>query len=100
MFKKFPDDPELETMDPIMRAWMFHNWIEDFYDDHKLLENQGYLIGSFTNPEAVRKALGHDTETHVSDDKEYETLLKNIRNQSLEENKNLKKRKRKLKLKR
>lgn len=87
-------------MDPIMRAWMFHNWVEDFYDEHKMLENQGYLIGSFINPELVRKVLGHDAETFTSDDEEFENLSKRIREQGLADNKNLKKRKRKLKLKR
>jgi len=86
-------------MDPIMRAWMFHNWVEDFYDEHKALENQAYLIGSFINPELVRKILGKDSETHVSDDKDFEETLKAIRQQSIEENKSLKKRQRKRKSK-
>ena len=51
----FPDDPEIENMDPVMRAWMFYNWLEDFQDENKLLENQSYLIGSFINPELVKK---------------------------------------------
>jgi len=99
MFKKFPDDPEIENMDPIMRAWMFHNWIEDFYDEHKTLENQGYLIGSFINPELVQRVLGKDSETFVSSDKEFDELSKRIREQNDTQDKSLKKRKRKLKFK-
>lgn len=86
-------------MDPIMRAWMFHNWIEDFYDEHKTLENQGFLIGSFINPELVKKILGKDTETHISDDEEFEALAKQIRQQGQEQNSSLKKRQRKRKSK-
>lgn len=86
-------------MDPIMKAWMFHNWVEDFFDEHKLLENQGYLIGSFINPEAVRKLLGTDTETFISSDKEFDDLSKRIREGSYDGNTPKKKRKRKLKLK-
>jgi len=66
-------------MDPITKAWMYHNWIEDYSDEYKLLENQGYMIGSFTNPEAVRKMLGSDAQAHESTDNEFENLLKKIR---------------------
>lgn len=68
-----------------MRAWMFHNWIEDYGDEYKLLENQGYLIGSFINPEAVRKILGasnNDGETYGSTDEEFEKLTKQLREQN------------------
>ena len=85
-----------------MKAWMFHSWVEDFFDEHKLLENQGYLIGSFINPEAVRKILGTDTEKFVSSDKEFEELSKRIREGELDsaaQQNQKKKRKRKLKLK-
>jgi hypothetical protein len=65
-------------MDPIMRAWMFNQWIEDFNDEFKLLENQGYLIGSFTNPEAVRKILGMDGVKHTSSEKESFEALQHL----------------------
>lgn len=86
-------------MDPIMRAWMFHNWIEDFHDEHKVLENQGYLIGSFINPELVKKILGNDSETFVSSDEEFDALSKQIAEDIRAEDRSLKRRKRKLKLK-
>lgn len=98
-FKKFPDDPEIENINPIMRAWMFHSWLEDFTDEQKMLENQGYLIGSFINPELVKKLLGSDSETFASSDKEFEELSKRIIEQNRSEDKALKKRKRKRKLK-
>lgn len=67
-----PDDPFFENMDPVQRAWMFFSWAEDYGDDFKLLENQGYLIGSFINPEAVKKILGTGAEKHMSTDEEFE----------------------------
>jgi hypothetical protein len=86
-------------MEPMMRAWMFHNWLEDFSDEHKMLENQAYLIGSFINPELVKKLLGVGADTYTSSDKEFEELSKRIREQGKEQDKSLKKRKRKRKLK-
>ena len=74
-------------------------WIEDFYDEHKALENQGYLIGSFINPELVRKMLGVDAETHMSDDEEFDKLSKQIRDEGIAAQQGLKKRKRKIRLK-
>lgn len=99
MFRKFPDDPEIENMNPVMRAWMFHNWIEDFHDEYKVLENQSYLIGSFINPELVKRILGKDGREFESDDTAYEDLLKQIRQKNELEDKSLKKRQRKRKLK-
>jgi hypothetical protein len=93
----FPDDPELENMDPIMRAWMFYNWMEDFEDENKLLENQGYLIGSFTNPELVQKMLGKGSHDISSSDEEFEETSRRIMeiNKKIDEEKNKKTRKRK-----
>jgi hypothetical protein len=74
-----PDDNDIEEMDPIMRSWMFYNWLEDYNDEFKLLENQGYLIGSFTNPEAVKKILGNSgEEKHISTDTEFTTVLNQL----------------------
>lgn len=72
MFQKLPDDPEIENMDPIMKAWMFHSWVEDQNDEYKVLENQSLLIGSFINPELAKKVMGNDGETHTSTDEEFE----------------------------
>ncbi len=65
-------------MDPMMKAWMFHNWIEDYSDEYKLLENQGYMIGSFIDPEAVRKMLGVGAKQHASTTEESDDLMKRI----------------------
>jgi hypothetical protein len=65
-------------MDPIMKAWMFHNWVEDYADEYKLLENQGYLVGSFINPEAVKKMLGVGIDQRSSTEEEADDLIRRI----------------------
>jgi hypothetical protein len=79
MLRKLPDDPEIEEMDPLIRTWMFYNWIEDYTDEYKMLENQGYLIASFIDPEGVRKLIGQDSSTHASTDEEFEATSRKIR---------------------
>jgi hypothetical protein len=78
MLHKLPDDPELEDMDPVMKMWMFNNWLEDYSDEYKLLENQGYLIGSFINPEMVKKILGKDAKTFEASDEAFEKFSKEL----------------------
>jgi hypothetical protein len=65
-------------MDPIMKAWMHLSWVEDYNDEFELLKNQGYLIGSFTNPEAVQQILGKGQETYTSSDEEFEETSRRI----------------------
>jgi hypothetical protein len=83
-------------MDPVMRAWMFYNWIEDYNDDSKLLENQGYLIASFSNPEAVKKALGKDTTTYKASDEEFEQFSNELMKASQNEASKPKRRRKKV----
>lgn len=58
--------------------FMFYSWLEDFNDENKLLENQGYLIGSFIDPEAVRKILGKDGRTIEASEEDFEKLTKQL----------------------
>lgn len=83
-----------------MKAWMFYNWAEDYADEYKLLENQGYLIGSFTNPEAVKKLMGIGADQFGSTDEEFERASREIleQNDRIEEEKNKHVRKRKRKV--
>lgn len=97
----FPDDPQIENIDPIMRAWMFYNWLEDYEDQNKILENQGYLIGSFINPELVKKMLGHGAKQFSSSDEEFEETSRKVMEASKqieEEQQKTHKRKRKRKV--
>lgn len=78
-----------------MYALMFNNWIEDINEENKRSQDLAYLIGSFINPEMVKRILGTDADTYQSDDEEFEEFSKKL----LEQNKIIKKRKRKSKLK-
>ena len=78
---------------------MFNQWLEDFEDEQKLLENQAYLIGSFINPELVRKVLGKDSQVIESTDEEFEKFSEQFfKNNREEDQKNKSKRKRKRKI--
>lgn len=72
------DDPKIENLDPIQKLLMFENWIEDKRERAEEAKNLGYLIGSFTNPEMVRKLVAAEANTFVSNDEEFEELSKQI----------------------
>lgn len=86
MFKKTPDDPELENIDPYLKYWMYINWLEDYNDQFDMLKNIAMMIGSFSNPEAVKRMLGSDGKQFTSTDEEFEESLDIIK----EENKQIK----------
>ncbi len=92
-----PDDPEIEEMDPIMKMWMFNNWIEDSNENIELLKHTGYLIGSFIDPKAARELA--EKPSISSTDEVFEETFKEIaeNNKRQEEIKNMpvKRRKRK-----
>lgn len=64
---------------------MYYNWMEDYEDERVSLDNQGYLIGSFINPEAVKKLLGKDGETISQTDEEFEKTSQGMFRQFREE---------------
>jgi hypothetical protein len=99
MFQCEPDDPRIFDMDPVKRAWMYHNWLADYADDAELAKNHAYLLGSFWNPEAVKKLMGSGT-THSTTDEEFEKSTAIVeRARKFNSNKEEKPRKRKRKLK-
>lgn len=48
-------------MDPVMKMYMFYHWVENQNENVELFKNHGYLIGSFTNPEAVKHMMNANT---------------------------------------
>jgi len=92
-----PDDPELEEMDPFVRMWMFSNWIEDYNEQVEVNKNLSYLIGSFINPEMVKKILETNTVSTTDEDfeKSFEMVLKH--NNNIETEKPKRRRKKKIK---
>jgi len=91
-----PYDPEIEDMDPILKLWMFENWVADQNDDVEMVKNHAYLVGSFINPEAVKKLLGESGQVHKSSDEEFEASTQMVVDDAKIEKKKTK-RKRKLK---
>lgn len=67
-----PDDPFINEMDPVQKIWMFYNWFADQKDIVEVAKNQAYLIGSFHNPEAVKKLLDQENNSHISSDEEFD----------------------------
>lgn len=49
---------------------MFYHWLEDHNEEIELFKNHGYLIGSFSNPEAVKKLMGGNT--YATSDEDFE----------------------------
>lgn len=66
-------------MDPVQKAWMYNNWIEDQKDNVELAKNHAYLLGSFWNPEAVKQLMG-DSNTYTATDEDFEESLNIVRN--------------------
>lgn len=71
-------------MDPVLKIWMFQNWLADQNDRNELAKNHAYLLGSFWNPEAV-KNLMDDGNTHVSTDEEFEETSKWVKEYNRQE---------------
>jgi hypothetical protein len=78
---------------------MYFNWMEDHQDEITSLDNQGYLIGSFINPQAVKRILGKDGETISQTDEEFDKssgeLFKQFRQEDAQKSIPARKRKRK-----
>ena len=83
-------------MDPVLKIWLFEQWIGDHRDDADLAKNHAYLVGSFWNPEAVKKLMNVDI--HQSTDEEFEESSRMVREANLKlmqgEKSNTKRRKR------
>ncbi len=66
-------------MDPVLKLWMFENWIADQRDQGELAKNHAYLLGSFINPEAV-KQLTDTGNKHESTEEEFAETIKLVEN--------------------
>lgn len=97
MFSCEPDDEKIEEMEPLKKLWMFHNWIADQTDDAELAKNTAYLIGSFFNPEAVKKLTNEGNTVHTSTDEEFDRSTDIVRRAAVQSKKSLKRKRKKLK---
>jgi hypothetical protein len=96
IFKCTPDDERIENMNVFTKLWMYEHWLADQKDDAELAKNHAYLVGSFFNPEAVKKLLGEGVNTHVSTDEDFEKSTALVKKATV--NNSPRKRKKKLKV--
>ena len=59
-------------MDPVLKMWMYENWMADQNDQMELAKNHAYLLASFWNPEAVQDILGTGGNVHISTEEDFE----------------------------
>lgn len=68
-------------MDPVLKVWLFEQWLGDQRDNTDLAKNHAYLVGSFWNPEAVKQLM--NTDIHKSTDEEFEESSRMVREANL-----------------
>lgn len=73
-----PDDPKIKEIDPYQKLLLFESWMEERRERAELDKNLGYLVGSFINPEAVRKLMDAEANTFASSDEEFDALSQSI----------------------
>ena len=82
-FKKLPDDPFYENINPYLKVWLYESWLHDKELESEKLRNQAILIGSFFNPEAAQKMIKIEHQDFESTDLEETSSL--VREQILEQ---------------
>lgn len=78
IYKKLPDDPFFEEIDPVLKAWMYNSWVQDIQEKMERSKELGLLIGSFTNYDAVRKIIKSENPDHIMTDEEFDELSEKI----------------------
>lgn len=70
-------------MDPVLKIWMYENWLADQNDKAELAKNHAYLLASFDHPEEVKKILG-DGNVHESTEEDFNESLKIVKEGKLD----------------
>ncbi len=81
-FQCLPDDPKITEIPYLTKAWMFNHWLEDKSDEFEVSKHNGYMIGSFIDPEAVDKMINNKGQ-HKSTDEEFEESFQMVKNNDL-----------------
>lgn len=76
MFQKLPNDPLISEMDPVLKMWLYEQWLGDHRDKADLAKNHAYLLGSFWDAEAVQQMLGGNV--HESSDEDMEESMRMV----------------------
>jgi hypothetical protein len=77
-------------MDPVLKRWLFEQWLGDRKDANELAKNHAYLLASFDHPDAVKQLVG-EGNVHVSTDEEFEESSRMVREMNLKSLSNIKK---------
>ena len=64
-------------MDPVLKLWLYYQWLGDHRDDAELAKNHAYLLGSFWNAEAVQQMMNENV--HESSDEDMEESLRMVK---------------------
>ncbi len=70
-------------MDPVLKRWLFEQWLGDHKDSAELAKNHAYLLASFDHPDAVKQLVG-EGNVHVSTDEEFEESSRMVRDMNLQ----------------
>lgn len=63
-------------MEPVLKLWLYQHWLGDQRDNAELAKNHAYLLGSFSNPEAVQKMMNDNV--HESSDEDMDESLRMV----------------------
>ena len=64
-------------MDPVLKLWLYYQWLGDHRDEAELAKNHAYLLGSFWNAEAVQQMMNENV--HESSDEDMEESMKMVK---------------------
>lgn len=76
MYQKLPTDAFIVNMDPVLKMWLYYQWLGDHRDDAELAKNHAYLLGSFWNAEAVQQMMSDNV--HESTDEDMEESMRMV----------------------
>lgn len=88
-FRKNPDDPFIEEMDPFVKSWWYHSWANKIENDLEAYKSVAILIGSFSNPEMAQKIIKKERPDIESSDEDFDASFEMVR-QSVKEEESIK----------
>ena len=65
-------------MDPLVKTWMFYNWLADIEEKNEASREHGILIGSFFNPEAAKKMIENAKPQYAMTDDEFDKQMEDL----------------------
>lgn len=96
IYKKSPDDPFYENINPYLKVWLYESWIYEKELESEKLKNLAILIGSFINPEAAQKMVKSQNPDFVATNAEQ--TAQEIHKEIINEDNNSKKKRKKRKV--